>query len=426
MTTASTAIAAFLTERVNLPKSSLDKLEVHVNGLWAALTTGDRLPSIPIDRQQQGSWAYSTIIRPHPGGEFDADVVLEFEDVGIQPKEYLLRVNQALASHGTYAEMTLLKDRCVRVQYAGEHHVDLVPMVCVSGRNNIVNRTSNQFERAEPVGYAEWFTERDDWCGGQLHKVVRLVKYLRDYKGTHATRSVILTTLLGNQVRVGDVFTDTIDAFVTLMGRLALHLESCPSKPNLPDPSCPESSFNHRWTEDEFRTLRTVVSSLAYRAELALASTSPAEATRRWRDLFGDSFPEVTSLGGASSSALVAAPLEQMAVNVFAGVVELYTARIDSVVLGKGMLRARQLGASVEKDRQLRFRVTTSTPGEYEVFWKVLNRGRESLGNRRGEIVLGGRDREETTLYRGHHYVEAYIVQNRVVVAKARRSVVIR
>lgn len=425
MSSPSQALNAFLTDTVNLPKTSLDQLETHVTSLWTTLTTGDRIPNPPTDMEPQGSWAYSTIIKQLPGREFDADVVLEFEDAGIDATEYILRVRRALMSHGVYSEMATAKTRCVRVQYAGEHHVDLVPLVHRNGARYIVNRRTNLFERAEPIGYAEWFTNADRQARGHLHKTVRLVKYLRDYKGTHATRSVILTTLLGQRVEETDSFGNTLEAFVALLARLATYLNACWSKPSLPDPSCPGATFDHRWTEEEFQLLKRVVSNLAHRVDLAHKSVTPSEATLRWREIFGDAFPAVTKLT-ADSTRVTRAAGEQFANEEFSAIKNHFSAHLSAVVLRKGSQRERHLGAFVERRRSLLFTLCTDAPEPYEVHWKVLNRGRESLGNQRGNIVLGARDREEQTLFRGHHYVEAYVVQDRVVVATARRNVVIR
>lgn len=428
MSTPNSAMAAFLKDTVNLPQASLDSLETHINGLWTALTTGDRLPDLPLDWHQQGSWAYSTIIKPLPGGEFDADVVLEFEDLDIEPKEYLLRIKKALDNHATYAGKATLKTRCVRVQYAGEHHVDLVPMTSQYGLHYIVNRTDNKLERAEPLEYVEWFNKRDAWSGSQLHKVVRLIKYLRDYKGTHATKSVILTTLLGNQVREGDDFPTTIAALQELSERLASHLELYYSKPSLPDPSCPGQTFDHRWTQQQFETLRTVMRSIANRVADADAATTAASATTRWRELFGSDFPSITSLPVVTASARARVPGEQTPEEVFAAVRPVYTASIRAIVRGNGRRKPRPLGSRVDRNRTLEFTVQTDAPEEYEVHWKVVNRGSEAAnaGNLRGDIFLDGRVHTETTLYRGTHTVEAYIVRGRVVVARAFQRVTIR
>ena len=86
------------------------------------------------------------------------------------------------------------------------------------------------------------------------------------------------------------------------------------------------------------------------------------------------------------------------------------------------VLRAR--GGRVRKQRTLLFKlVDTNVPEPFEVYWKVRNRGQEARdrGALRGQITRddGARQKRESTLYTGHHYVECYIVKNGICVARA-------
>jgi hypothetical protein len=73
---------------------------------------------------------------------------------------------------------------------------------------------------------------------------------------------------------------------------------------------------------------------------------------------------------------------------------------------------------------------STDVPGDFELYWKVLNRGPEARRRNqvRGQIV---KDRgrlaiSETTDFKGDHVVECYAVKNGVVVAKDRIHVPIQ
>lgn len=69
----------------------------------------------------------------------------------------------------------------------------------------------------------------------------------------------------------------------------------------------------------------------------------------------------------------------------------------------------------------LQFEIETDNIRKYDIFWQITNTGLESrrAGQLRGDfyhsvIVEGKRVRKETTLYKGKHYVEAYIVRDGV------------
>lgn len=64
-------------------------------------------------------------------------------------------------------------------------------------------------------------------------------------------------------------------------------------------------------------------------------------------------------------------------------------------------------------------------PEPYDIYWKVKNYGAEAerANCLRGQIVSGTKHRSEPTAYRGHHYVEVYIVKNGRCVAINRQRV---
>src|SRR3546814_6616688 len=58
------------------------------------------------------------------------------------------------------------KCRCVRVSYANDMHVDIVPHVILSGwREVIVNRDENIWEDTNPQGFTDWMKKQDQIAG---------------------------------------------------------------------------------------------------------------------------------------------------------------------------------------------------------------------------------------------------------------------
>ena len=87
----------------------------------------------------------------------------------------------------------------------------------------------------------------------------------------------------------------------------------------------------------------------------------------------------------------------------------------------------KQLGNSyVIRGSELRFQATTNVLQPYQVYWQVVNTGREARAANclRGDIFA---DRDpaslihtESTCYRGRHWIECFIVQYGVCVARSR------
>jgi hypothetical protein len=216
----------------------------------------------------QGSWAHRTIIRPLGGREFDADVLMKMTPVAAwEPKDYLKAVRAAFRRTSTYRDMVTKKNRCVRVVYANDCHVDVVPYLILGDRREvIVNFADNAYEDTNPDGFTDWMRERDGVANGNLRKVIRLLKYVRDYKGTFDCKSVILTTLVGERISewsAAERYKDVPTTLVNVLEDLAAFVSVHPLMPDLADPSCPGTSFNHRWDQTRYDNFRTQVTRYA-------------------------------------------------------------------------------------------------------------------------------------------------------------------
>jgi hypothetical protein len=166
-----------------------------------------------LDTVPQGSWAHKTIIRPPLGKEFDAEFLVQLaEDASwnADPQKYSDAIWEALVNHGIYKIMTTQKNRCVRVRYANFCHVDIVPYVVRSdGYEVIVNRTTNNFETTNPIGFTSWLQEKDDLTSGNLRKVIRLLKHLRDRQGAFVIKSICSPPSLATSSTPGEPSTPT-------------------------------------------------------------------------------------------------------------------------------------------------------------------------------------------------------------------------
>lgn len=444
----------FLAETVNLNQSRLDNLDSRVGNITTALKESPYLNGRVLDIVPQGSWAHRTIIRPAHGLEFDADFLIELredDEWNESPKRYATAVWNALYKHPTYGDMSKKKDRCVRVTYANDCHIDVVTYVVLSsGREVIVNRATNEFEDTNPVGFTEWIQEKDDLTGGNLRKVLRLLKYLRDHQNAFTVKSVLLTTMVGRVVdewRSIDpsYYKDVPTTLLHLVEDLDNWLQAHWSKPSLSDPSCPSTTFDHRWTEAQYLSFRDKTHSLLPKIQKAYDAETVAESIEEWRMVFGDAFPDSSvsksSVVGRDISPNeatqrdVRAPREQFIEELFA-VNDRFTVIIECEVSDPerpNRQQRRQLKAlhgRVPKYRRLLFKVTrTDVPQPFSVYWKVRNRGEEAarLNALRGEIVPdeGEHQRAERTAYIGNHFVECYIVKDNVCVAQTHQPVII-
>ncbi|OUO49246.1 hypothetical protein B5F76_14215 [Desulfovibrio sp. An276] len=68
------------------------------------------------------------------------------------------------------------------------------------------------------------------------------------------------------------------------------------------------------------------------------------------------------------------------------------------------------------------FSISTNINHPYTVKWKILNRGDEAKARDciRGQIITSGAERKEPLTFLGNHYVECYIIQDEIVIARDR------
>jgi hypothetical protein len=434
---------SFLKETVNLNQTRLDLLDARVQSIVVAAGLDDVIGPIIVGHIPQGSWAHRTIIKPVGRDEYDADFLLqleEYDDWSENPKCYVEEMEGAFRRSNDYSDKVRRKTRCVRIVYAGACHVDVVPyIVRADGSKVIVNRETNAFEETNPEGFTAWMKEKDDLANGNLRRVIRLVKYIRDSKDDFTCPSVILTTLLGERIQAWDAearYPDVPTALKNLVADLDAWLQLNLTKPTIDDPSCPGTNFDHRWDDAQYTNFRTQIHRYSEWITTAYEERDRDKSVIAWQKVFGPSFkaPATTAaavegVSKATGGMVVRAPGEEDIRSRFP-VVPTRSARITGRVLPKPGFRSgliRDLGR-LHKDRELRFRVDTDAPRPYDVYWKVRNFGDEAAraNGLRGQLMKAADPRgwhRETTLYTGTHWIEAYVVKDGTVRATDRHIV---
>ena len=293
----------FLKDEVDLNKSRLDRLETAVGGVNGYLK--DNLPGYQT-MERQGSYALDTLIKPvDDNDEYDADIQIVMNpNPKWEPKDYVLAINRTLGNNQTYADKRRLKTRCVTIDYAGDFHLDVVPRVTIKGRHYVCNRHENKFEETDGNGYREWFNGKNRITGGNLKKVVKLLKYVRDHKNSFTAKSILLTTLAGYMIRESDKGTAAVstvaDTLETVLSRMNNYLQQHPNMPEIKNPVLSTENFNRHWDQQKYANFRNRVQSYAGTAKRAKAEPSAEKATKIWQELFGESFGKGVSSGSGS------------------------------------------------------------------------------------------------------------------------------
>ena len=301
----------FLRNQVNLNQRRLDRLNTSVRAVNSYLK--DHLAGYQ-KMERQGSYALGTLIKPiDDNDEYDADIQIVINlNPEWQAKDYISEVRRTLKENQNYTDKLRLKTRCVTIDYAGDFHLDVVPRVTIGGRHYVCNRSDNGFEETDGTGYRDWFNEQNRITGGNLKRVVRLLKYLRDHKSNYTAKSILLTTLAGKTIKPWDDGAEELstvaDTLVTVLTRMDDYLQQHPYMPEIRNPVLATETFNRHWDQTKYANFRTRVNSHARTAKRAREEASNEEAIKIWQELFGEDFGTGSSGSDGRGSQSASAP----------------------------------------------------------------------------------------------------------------------
>lgn len=302
----------FLENTVNMSQFNLDLLSQRVDTVYGVLKADDDLGPLIKKKVPQGSWPQKTIIRPQNGKPFDGDFMVQMvedPDWDDDKKKYGDAIFSVLHNTSPYKDMPHgRKCRCVYLKYANNAmHLDIVPFVIrADGTQWIINRDDNEWERTDTDGFTAWMKSQDAIANKHLREVIRIMKFLRDHKNSFTgTRSILLTTVLGEQVRewhkIVDpgYYADLPTALLHIVSDLDDWLQLNQTKPMILDPAGTGTSFDHRWTQETYAYFRDRIHAHAAEIKAAYDETDFDESVKKWQALFGDGFAAPKTAGAA-------------------------------------------------------------------------------------------------------------------------------
>ncbi|WP_343604788.1 cyclic GMP-AMP synthase DncV-like nucleotidyltransferase [Fluviicola sp.] len=437
---------SFLENEVNLNPSRITTLDERTETITNLLSDSEKFKDNFIDVIPQGSYAHKTIIKPVKSTQdFDADILLYLKEyTDWEAEDYVQELYQFFRDNKTYRDKVHRKTRCVTIQYANDFHIDVVPFLERHDEKYVTNRHENNFELTDPEKYTEWLDERNRITKHNFVKVIRLLKYIRDYKQTFAIKSIILNTLLGEQVNDAalledeNCYSDVPTTLYTIMKKIKAYVHNHELMPTIEDPGETGENFGDRWHQEGWSVFRTKMMYYSDKIKEAYEETDKEKSLSKWQEVFGDSFKKPESKSEESSTesngSLIAYNNTEQQISDLGFPLHInpsYKVRLIARVNKKVGHRNYELhtqGNKVGRGRQITFTVKNfNIPQPFSIYWKTLNRGQHAIkaDSIRGQIIAGGITNQETTSFKGNHFVECYIIKDGVCVARDRQSVII-
>jgi hypothetical protein len=278
---------------------------------------GSALVSLRPAIYAQGSLAIGTTVRPMKHTEYDLDLVCQLMKdwttadavAALNLIEWRLRENEI------YKPMVERKKRCIRLNYANEFHLDVLPGLpdWAAGGTclRVPDRELKAWKASNPLGYAAWFEARaalrrvmaekfamaplpaqeSSSEKPPLKRIVQLLKRWRDlaYVGRpdgRAPISIVLTTLAGLHYDGSESISEGLSAI--LEGIVA----ALPRDRRLVvlNPTNKQEDLSERWDKDpdSYREFVHGITDLRDRWREVIASRGVPKVTRFLEFLFGE------------------------------------------------------------------------------------------------------------------------------------------
>lgn len=205
---------ASFNDHLKLDETRLGRIHSAI-GKFQTFCNSDSEINVAIDGDilLQGSIATNSAIKPLSGDEFDVDIVcpidIECFDGGMSPSELFAWFVSRLKQDEFYGSNLEEKSRCVRINYAGDFHIDIIPAIKNSDNPPLFQvpaRDLGDWIENDPIGFTNWIKERDrksegpDEDGvGHFVRGLRYTKRWRDHYFAEdaAPSSILLSVFLG-------------------------------------------------------------------------------------------------------------------------------------------------------------------------------------------------------------------------------------
>jgi SMODS domain-containing protein len=283
---------------------------------------GSRVAAFSPTIYPQGSMRIGTTVKPFGREEYDLDFVCEFRFSVSKlqsPLQLLKLLEGRLREHELYRSILEMKNRCVRLNYANDFHMDILPACpdpSVGGSCLFVpDRKSQTWKHSSPKGYADWFESRCELAlkllmeqrrlmgkaepippqeaaeeKAILKRVVQILKRWRDVRYQREPKlapiSMVLTTMAaqvyGGERTVTGAVTSVLNSFVSLIAQSAPRIYVL-------NPANPKEDLSERWNDaPQYRAFVDGIRELHERWNRVLATSGVQNVSNQLEHIFGE------------------------------------------------------------------------------------------------------------------------------------------
>lgn len=286
-------LLARIAQSLQLDESRKERMESAYRSVSTVIDSDQGFfKDIDVDVYPQGSVASGTTTKPLTGSEFDLDIVVHIKSVysKFTPNQIYNELIKVLENDDRYKDKIVKKKRCVRLKYANDFHMDIMPgcIKLVVGDNNIKvpDRELKNWVDSNPKGFVDWFLGKaktirtrslleeykrhldilraevqdlpndDFYSKTPLQRAVQLIKRYRDIffekDDTYATTSIVLTTLMGQFYTGENSIYETLENIISKVTSGYQNALAIGGRFKVLNPTNLNEDFTDKWTTQHY------------------------------------------------------------------------------------------------------------------------------------------------------------------------------
>jgi hypothetical protein len=265
-----------------------------------------------------GSVRIRTTVKPIGKDEFDLDIALHLKAQWSNhtPEKIYAELKRRLSEHAVYNEKMELKNRCIRLNYAGDFHMDILPGIQENewdeDKLRVPDRLLGSWVSTNPRGYGKWFLNKaatvkvsllekalraenlpsNEYENKKpLQRGVQLIKRYRDIyfqnDDEFKTSSIILTTIAGEFYNGEESIFLTVE---NIVNRIRQHTLYNTARLKVLNPVNAEEDFTDKWENEPryYQAFKAFCEHLYYQWQELKKEHGIITEARILKDLFGD------------------------------------------------------------------------------------------------------------------------------------------
>ncbi len=287
-------------KNISVDEPKLGRIRSAHMALSRALKSDQTVGTAMIETFLQGSYVHGTSIRPlGRSREYDVDVCCLLDLMAVpngteEPRRLVRWLARRLKKVESYRGRVTTRPRCIRIEFPGDFHLDVVPLVEDSRVGSVdllvPSRGTDGWETTNPKGLARWYHQQNDRTNGRFTRVVRMLKHWRNqaFSATARPPSAGFEVLVANS---WPYYANSDASVVSGVLRQFVNRFMF-SRPTAMNPSLPNEDLLRPWNYEYQEVFKAEAASASDVAEEALRETHKGRSIGQWQQLFRTRFPQ--------------------------------------------------------------------------------------------------------------------------------------